>query len=94
MLRISTTLPPRHKGTVEYPLIQFDSSNNAKLEQYNWIADKQYYLAIGSQNSNQIVLRADTYAPLVYQAKTTEYVYVSEWKSDRTIGDLSEGFIS
>ena len=24
-LRISTTLPPRHKGTVEYPLIQFNS---------------------------------------------------------------------
>lgn len=71
MLCISTTFPPRHKGTVEYPLIQFDSSNNAKLEQYNWIADKQYYLAIGSQNSNQIVLRADTYAPMVYQAKTT-----------------------
>ena len=71
MLCISTTFLPRHKGTVEYPLIQFDSSNNAKLEQYNWIADKQYYLAIGSQNSNQIVLRADTYAPLVYQAKTT-----------------------
>ena len=70
-LRISTTLAPKHKGTVEYPLIQFDSSNNAKLEQYNWIADKQYYLAIDSQNSNQIVLRADTYAPLVYQAKTT-----------------------
>ena len=70
-LRISTTLLPRHKGTVEYPLIQFNSSNNAKLEQYNWIADKQYYLAIGSQNSDQIVLRADTYAPLVYQAKTT-----------------------
>lgn len=70
-LRVSTTLPPRHKGTVEYPLIQFDVSNNAKLEQYNWIADKQYYLAIGSQNSDQIVLRADTYAPLVYQAKTT-----------------------
>lgn len=70
-LRISTTLAPRHKGTVEYPLIQFNSSNNAKLEQYNWIADKQYYLAIGSQNSNQIVLRADIYAPLVYQAKTT-----------------------
>lgn len=70
-LRVSTTLPPRHKGTVEYPLIQFNSSNNAKLEQYNWIADKQYYLAIGSQNSNQIVLRADTYAPLVYQAKRT-----------------------
>lgn len=70
-LRVSTTLPPRHKGTVEYPLIQFDVSNNAKLEQYNWIADKQYYLAIGSQNSDQIVLRADTYAPLVYQAKRT-----------------------
>lgn len=70
-LRISTTLAPRHKGTVEYPLIQFNSSNNAKLEQYNWIADKQYYLAIGSLNSDQIVLRADTYAPLVYQAKTT-----------------------
>lgn len=70
-LRISTTLAPRHKGTVEYPLIQFNSSNNAKLEQYNWIADKQYYLTIGSQNSNQIVLRVDTYAPLVYQAKTT-----------------------
>ena len=70
-LRISTTLAPRHKGTVEYPLIQFNSSNNAKLEQYNWIADKQYYLAIDSRNSNQIVLRADTYAPLVYQAKTT-----------------------
>lgn len=70
-LRVATTLPPRHKGTVEYPLIQFNSSNNAKLEQYNWIADKKYYLAIGSQNSNQIVLRADTYAPLVYQAKTT-----------------------
>ncbi len=70
-LRVATTLLPRHKGTVEYPLIQFNSSNDAKLEQYNWIADKQYYLAIGSQNSNQIVLRADTYAPLVYQAKTT-----------------------
>lgn len=70
-LRISTTFAPSHKGAVEYPLIQFDYSNDAKLEQYNWIADKQYYLAIGSQNSNQIVLRADTYAPLVYQAKTT-----------------------
>lgn len=71
MLRISTTLPPRHEGNVEYPLVQFNSSNNAKLEQYNWIADKQYYVAIGSQNSNQIVLRADIYAPMVYQAKTT-----------------------
>lgn len=70
-LRVSTTLQPKHKGTVEYPLLQFNSSSNAKLTQYNWIADKQYYLAIGSQNSNQIVLRADTYAPLVYQAKTT-----------------------
>ena len=85
MLRISTTLPPRHNGTVEYPLIQFDSSNNAKLEQYNWIADKQYYLAIGSQNSNQIVLRADTYAPLVYQAKTTN---MSMSLSGNQIGQL------
>lgn len=84
-LRVSTTLPPRHKGTVEYPLIQFDSSNNAKLEQYNWIADKQYYLAIGSQNSNQIVLRADTYAPLVYQAKTTN---MSMSLSGNQIGQL------
>ena len=84
-LRISTTLPPRHKGTVEYPLIQFNSSNNAKLEQYNWIADKQYYLAIGSQNSNQIVLRADTYAPLVYQAKTTN---MSMSLSGNQIGQL------
>lgn len=70
-LRISTTLVPRHKGTVEYPLIQFNSSNNAKLTQYNWIADERYYLKIGSNNTSQIVLRADTYAPLVYQAKTT-----------------------
>lgn len=85
MLCISTTLPPRHKGTVEYPLIQFDSSNNAKLEQYNWIADKQYYLAIGSQNSNQIVLRADTNAPLVYQAKTTN---MSMSLSGNQIGQL------
>ena len=85
MLCISTTLPPRHKGTVEYPLIQFDFSNNAKLEQYNWIADKQYYLAIGSQNSNQIVLRADTYAPLVYQAKTTN---MSMSLSGNQIGQL------
>ena len=85
MLCISTTLPPRHKGTVEYPLIQFDSSNNAKLEQYNWIADKQYYLAIGSQNSNQIVLRADIYAPLVYQAKTTN---MSMSLSGNQIGQL------
>ena len=85
MLRISTTLPPKHKGTVEYPLIQFDSSNNAKLEQYNWIADKQYYLAIGSQNSNQIVLCADTYAPLVYQAKTTN---MSMSLSGNQIGQL------
>ena len=84
-LRVSTTLPPRHKGTVEYPLIQFDSSNNAKPEQYNWIADKQYYLAIGSQNSNQIVLRADTYAPLVYQAKTTN---MSMSLSGNQIGQL------
>lgn len=84
-LRISTTLPPRHKGTVEYPLIQFNSSNNAKLEQYNWIADKQYYLAIGSQNSNQIVLRADTYAPLVYQAKRTN---MSMSLSGNQIGQL------
>lgn len=84
-LRVSTTLPPRHKGTVEYPLIQFDSSNNAKLEQYNWIADKQYYLAIGSQNSNQIVLCADTYAPLVYQAKTTN---MSMSLSGNQIGQL------
>lgn len=85
MLRISTTLPPRHNGTVEYPLIQFDSSNNAKLEQYNWIADEQYYLTIGSQNSNQIVLRADTYAPLVYQAKTTN---MSMSLSGNQIGQL------
>lgn len=85
MLCISTTFPPRHKGTVEYPLIQFDSSNNAKQEQYNWIADKQYYLAIGSQNSNQIVLRADTYAPLVYQAKTTN---MSMSLSGNQIGQL------
>lgn len=85
MLRISTTLPPKHKGTVEYPLIQFDSSNNAKLEQYNWIADEQYYLAIGSQNSNQIVLRADTYAPLVHQAKTTN---MSMSLSGNQIGQL------
>lgn len=84
-LRISTTLAPRHKGTVEYPLIQFNSSNNAKLEQYNWIADKQYYLTIGSQNSNQIVLRADTYAPLVYQAKTTN---MSMFLSGNQIGQL------
>ena len=84
-LRISTTLPPRHKGTVEYPLIQFNSPNNAKLEQYNWIADKQYYLTIGSQNSNQIVLRADTYAPLVYQAKTTN---MSMSLSGNQIGQL------
>lgn len=84
-LRISTTLAPKHKGTVEYPLIQFDSSNNAKLEQYNWIADEQYYLAIGSQNSNQIVLRADTYAPLVYQAKTTN---MSMSLSGNQIGQL------
>ena len=84
-LRISTTLLPRHKGTVEYPLIQFNSSNNAKLEQYNWIADKQYYLTIGSQNSNQIVLRADTYAPLVYQAKTTN---MSMSLSGNQIGQL------
>ena len=84
-LRISTTLPPRHKGTVEYPLIQFNSSNNAKLEQYNWIADKQYYLTIGSQNSNQIVIRADTYAPLVYQAKTTN---MSMSLSGNQIGQL------
>lgn len=85
MLRISTTLPPRHEGTVEYPLIQFDSSNNAKLEQYNWIAGEQYYLTIGSQNSNQIVLRADTYAPLVYQAKTTN---MSMSLSGNQIGQL------
>lgn len=84
-LRVSTTLPPRHKGTVEYPLIQFDVSNNAKLKQYNWIADKQYYLAIGSQNSDQIVLRADTYAPLVYQAKTTN---MSMSLSGNQIGQL------
>lgn len=84
-LRILTTLAPRHKGTVEYPLIQFNSSNNAKLEQYNWIADKQYYLTIGSQNSNQIVLRADTYAPLVYQAKTTN---MSMSLSGNQIGQL------
>lgn len=84
-LRISTTLAPRHKGTVEYPLIQFNSLNNAKLEQYNWIADKQYYLTIGSQNSNQIVLRADTYAPLVYQAKTTN---MSMSLSGNQIGQL------
>lgn len=85
MLRISTTLAPKHKGTVEYPLIQFDSSNNAKLEQYNWIADEQYYLAIASQNSNQIVLRADTCAPLVYQAKTTRTAIIS---NERHSGEL------
>ena len=84
-LRISATLPPRHKGTVEYPLIQFGVSNNAKLSQYNWIADKQYYLAIASQNSNQIVLRADTCAPLVYQAKTTRTAIIS---NERHSGEL------
>lgn len=55
------------------------------MEQYNWIADEQYYLTIGSQNSNQIVLRADTYAPLVYQAKTTN---MSMSLSGNQIGQL------
>ena len=69
-LRVSTSLMPTHTGTTEYPLIQFAASTNAKLNQYTWIADQRYYLAKGS-NERQIVLRADTYAPMVYQAYTS-----------------------
>ena len=69
-LRVSTSLMPTHTGTTEYPLIQFDASSNAKLNQYTWIADQRYYLAQGS-NTSQIVLRADIYAPMVYQRFTS-----------------------
>ena len=82
-LRVSTSLIPTHTGTTEYPLIQFNSSSNAKLEQYTWIADQRYYLAKGS-NTSQIVLRADTYPPLIYQTSTTNVTW-NTGSQNRTI---------
>lgn len=70
-LKIATTLQPKHKGTVEYPLLQFNSAANAKLDDYTWIADQRYYLKVGDSNSSQIVLRKDEYAPQVYQVKSS-----------------------
>ena len=70
-LKIATTLQPKHKGTVEYPLLQFNSAANAKLDDYTWIADQRYYLKVGDSNSSQIVLRKDEYAPQVYQLKSS-----------------------
>ena len=82
-LRVSTSLIPTHTGTTEYPLIQFNSSSNAKLEQYTWIADQRYYLAKGS-NTSLIVLRADTYPPLIYQTSTTNVTW-NTGSQNRTI---------
>lgn len=70
-LRVSTSLIPTHTGTTEYPLIQFNSTANAKLDQYTWIADQRYYLKVSDSNSFQIVLRKDEYAPQVYQVKSS-----------------------
>lgn len=73
-LRVSTALMPKHTGTDAYPLLQFNGNNgeaNAKLDQYTWIADQRYYLQKGGRYNNQIVLCADTYAPLVYQNYTS-----------------------
>ena len=70
-LRVSTSLMPKHAGKNEYPLIQFDTLSSAKLSQYTWIADQRYYLKVGDNNSSQIVLRKDEYAPQVYQLKSS-----------------------
>ena len=70
-LRVSTSLMPKHAGKNEYPLIQFDTLSSAKLSQYTWIADQRYYLKVGDNNSSQIVLRKDEYAPQVYQVKSS-----------------------
>ena len=70
-VKLATTLQPKHKGTVEYPLLQFNSAANAKLDDYTWIADQRYYLKIGNSNAAQIVLRKDEYAPQVYQVKSS-----------------------
>ena len=71
-LRVSTTLMPKHKGVVSYPLLQFADANNAKLEQYTWIADQRYYLMRNGRYNNLIVLRYDGEAPRVYQSKTEQ----------------------
>ncbi len=81
-LRVSTSLMPKHTGTTEYPLIQFNSSSNAKLEQYTWIADQRYYLA---KSSNKIVLLADTYAPMAYQLIATDVTLNSDNSETRSI---------
>ncbi len=80
-LRVSTTMMPTHKGTEEYVLIDFNSTNSAKIDQYQWIADQRYYIKIGKADKSQIVLREDTFAPLVYQQKVTD----GTWSSNTSI---------
>ena len=77
-LRVSTTLMPKHKGVVSYPLLQFANANNAKLEQYTWIADQRYYLMRNGRYNNLIVLRYDGEAPRVYQSKTEQLTLNSD----------------
>ena len=70
-LRISTGLRPTHAGTVAYPLVHFNDRNNAKLSQFNWIADQRYYLRIRTSDYQTIELIKDEYAPQVYQLKSS-----------------------
>lgn len=70
-LRISTGLRPTHAGTVAYPLVHFNDRNNAKLSQFNWIADQRYYLRIRTSDYQTIELIKDEYAPQVYQVKSS-----------------------
>lgn len=91
-LRVSTSLMPKHTGTTEYPLIQFNSNLNAKLDQYTWIADQRYYLAKGS-NTSQIVLRADTYAPMAYQRPASDVTLNSNNSETRSISLYIQDYV-
>ena len=91
-LRVSTSLMPKHTGTTEYPLIQFSLSSNAKLDQYTWIADQRYYLAKGS-NASQIVLRADTYAPMSYQLSAPDVTLNSDNSETRSISLYIQDYV-
>ena len=92
-LRVSTALIPKHVGKTEYPLIQFNSSSNAKLSQYTWLADQRYYLKVGDNNSSQIVLRPDTYAPMAYQRSTSDVTLNSDNSETRSISLYIQDYV-
>lgn len=63
-------------------------------EQYEHFVEINFILDKGAEKIFEGKLDANTIIENLTAFKMNEYVYVSEWKSDRTIGDLSEGFIS